>query len=160
MIKLGVNSVLFRDYDFATAVKYIAECVYDGVEISAIKGMCEHLDLDRYESPVDQIKEWAEQYGLELLAMEEAALDEERLQRAYEAAAALGIPVINVGPGGKSDVEEDFERQLDRLERMAEKARDYGVVLCAKAHVGQSIYNTPKPAELICCMARSVVGVL
>ena len=143
MIKLGANSVLFSGFDLETAMQHIAWAGYEGVELAAIKGMCEHLDLDHFESQVDQIKELAEKYGLELLAMEEAALDEERLRRAYEAAAALGIPVINVGPGGKSDVEEDFGRQLDLLERMAEKARDYGVVLCAKAHVGQSIYNTP-----------------
>jgi sugar phosphate isomerase/epimerase len=43
MIKLGVNSVLFGGFDFATAAKYIKLAGYDGVEISAIQGMCEHL---------------------------------------------------------------------------------------------------------------------
>ena len=113
MIKLGANSVLFGGYDLETAMKYIAQAGYDGIELSAIKGMCEHLELDNYQGQVVQILELSEQYGLELLAMEEAALDEERLLKAYEAAAALGIPVINVGPGGKSGVEEDFERQVD-----------------------------------------------
>ena len=47
MIKLGVNSVLFSNSDFATAAKYIKLAGYDGVELSAIKGMCEHLALDR-----------------------------------------------------------------------------------------------------------------
>ena len=49
MIKLGVNSVLFGGFDFATACKHIALAGYDGIEISAIKGMCEHLDLDRWQ---------------------------------------------------------------------------------------------------------------
>ena len=74
--------------------------------------------------------------------MEEAGLDEDRLTLAFEAAAEIGIPVVNVGPGGKSDVEEDFRRQTDLISRMAEKAEDYGVTLCCKAHVGGSIYNT------------------
>ena len=61
---------------------------YDGVELSAIKGMCEHLELDRYQEQVTQIREWSEQYGLELLAMEVASLDPERLENAFAAAAA------------------------------------------------------------------------
>jgi sugar phosphate isomerase/epimerase len=143
MIKLGANSVLFAGYDLETAMKYIAAAGYDGVELSAIKGMCEHLELDRFEEQVSQIREWSEQYGLELLGMEVAALDPERLEKAFAAAAALGMPVVNVGPGGKSGVEEDFQRQVALLGEMAARAADQGVVLCAKAHVGQAIFDTP-----------------
>lgn len=152
MIKLGANSVLFAGFDLETALRHIHRAGYDGVELSAIKGMCEHLDLDNWKAQANQIKELAEKYELELLAMEEAALDEERLMLAFEAGAEIGIPVINVGPGGKSDVEEDFERQVVLLAKMADKAHEHGVVLCAKAHVGQSIYNTPttvKAMEMI-----------
>ncbi|NLO83426.1 MAG: sugar phosphate isomerase/epimerase [Clostridiales bacterium] len=143
MIKLGVNSVLFCDYDFETAVKHIALAGYDGVEISAIKGMCEHLELDRWKEQANELKKIVSDYGLEFLSMEEAALDEERLIKAFEAAAEMGIPVINVGPGGKSDVEEEFQRSIDMLAKMSEKAEQFGVTLCVKAHVGGAIYNTP-----------------
>jgi sugar phosphate isomerase/epimerase len=143
MIKLGVNSVLFSSVSFADAAKYIALAGYDGVEISAIKGMCEHLELDRWREQAGDLKQIVADCGLEWLSMEEAGLDEERLALAFEAAAEIGIPVVNVGPGGKSDVEEDFQRQTDLLEKMAEKAAEYGVTLCCKAHVGGCIYNTP-----------------
>ncbi|MGQ9628822.1 MAG: sugar phosphate isomerase/epimerase family protein [bacterium] len=143
MIKLGVNSVLFGGFDFATAAKYIAIAGYDGLEISAIKGMCEHLQLDRWREQANDLKQIVADNGLRFLSMEEAALDEDRLIKAFEAAAEIGIPIVNVGPGGKSDVEEDFERQTDLLAKMAERAESYGVTLCAKAHVGQAIYNTP-----------------
>jgi sugar phosphate isomerase/epimerase len=43
MIKLGVNSVLFKAFPFSEAAKAIKKAGYDGVEISAIQGMCEHL---------------------------------------------------------------------------------------------------------------------
>ena len=75
--------------------------------------------------------------------MEEAALDEERLEKAFAAGAEIGIPVINVGPGGKADVEEDFDRQVALLAKMADRAHAHGVTMCVKAHVGNSIYNTP-----------------
>ena len=41
-MKLGANSVLFQSFDFPTACRHMALAGYDGVEISAIKGMCEH----------------------------------------------------------------------------------------------------------------------
>ena len=143
MIKLGANSVLFAGYDLETAMRNIAQAGYDGIELAAIRGMCEHLELDNYQAQVAQIRELSEEHGLELLAMEEAALDEERLLKAYEAAATLGIPVVNVGPGGKSGVEEDFERQVALLGKMADRAAEFGVRLCVKAHVGQCIDDTP-----------------
>ena len=143
MIKLGANSVLFAGFDLETALKHIVWAGYDGVELSAIKGMCEHLELDNWQAQVNQIKELSEQYNLELLSMEEAALDEERLEKAFAAGAEIGIPVINVGPGGKADVEGDIETQAALLAKLADRAHDHGVTLCVKAHVGNCIYNTP-----------------
>jgi len=143
MIKLGVNSVLFGGFDFATAAKHIKTAGYDGVEFSAIQGMCEHLELDRWREQAGELKQIAADNGLEFLSMEEAGLDEARLMKAFEAGAEIGIPVVNVGPGGKSNVEEDFLRQTDLLAKMAQKAEPFGVTLCCKAHVGGSIYNTP-----------------
>ncbi len=143
MIKLGVNSVLFGGHDLATAMKHIAWAGYDGVELSAIKGMCEHLELDRWREQAEQIKSLAAEYKLALLSMEVASLEDDRLTKAFEAGQGIGVPIINVGPGGKSDVEEDFQRQTEQIAKMADKAAKYGVTLCCKAHVGGSIYNTP-----------------
>lgn len=143
MIRLGVNSVLFGGFDFATAAKHIKMAGYDGVEISAIKGMCEHLDLDNWKAQASELKQIVSDNDLEFLSTEVASLDEDRLTKAFEAGAEIGIPVINIGPGGKSDVEEDFVRQTDEIARMAAKAEQFGVTLCCKAHVNSCIYNTP-----------------
>lgn len=143
MIKLGVNSVLFRKHDFATAARQIRAIGYDGIEISAIKGMCEHLELDRWREQAAGIKQIAAELNLALLSMEVASLDPERLLPAFAASAALGVPVVNSGPGGKSGVEEDFRQSVDKINAMAEKAGEFGVTLCVKAHVGAAIYDTP-----------------
>jgi len=68
MIKLGVNSVLFSGFDFATAAKHIAMAGYDGVEVSAIRGMCEHLDLDRWREQAKELKQIVADNGLEFLS--------------------------------------------------------------------------------------------
>lgn len=143
MIQLGINSVLFKEYDFATAARHIQLCGYDGIEIAAIKGMCEHLELERWHEQAAEIRQITEELGLKLLSMEVASLDESRLKLAFEAARELGIPIVNVGPGGKSNVEEDLAASIEKLSRMAQLAGEYGVTMCVKAHVGQSVYNTP-----------------
>jgi sugar phosphate isomerase/epimerase len=143
MIRLGVNSVLFGGFDFATAARHIALAGYDGIEVSAIKGMCEHLALDRWKEQAAGIRSAAKDNGLALLSMEVASLDETRLLPAFQAAQEIGIPVVNIGPGGKSGNEEDFRRQTDLMARMAEEAARRGVVLCVKAHVGGCIDDTP-----------------
>ena len=143
MIKLGVNTVLFKGYSLREAAKAIKAAGFDGMEITAIKGMCEHLPLDDWKSVKGEIKAIAEQYQLELLAMEVASNDRDRLLKAFEAGAEIGIPVINVGPGGKSDVEEDVVASIENLAARAEDAAQFGVTLCCKAHVNAAIYNTP-----------------
>jgi len=159
MIKLGVNSVLFQGHDLATAMQHIAWAGYDGIELSAIKGMCEHLDLDNWQAQAESIKAQAAEHKLALLSMEVASLDDDRLTKAFEAGQGIGIPVVNVGPGGKSDVEEDFVRQSDLIARQADKAAGYGITLCCKAHVGGSIYNTPTTLRAMKAIASPAFGV-
>ncbi len=159
MIKLGVNSVLFVGHDLETAMKHIAWSGYDGIELSAIQGMCEHLNLDTWKSQVNEIQDLSQKYHLQLLSMEEAALDEDRLTKAFEAGQAIGIPVVNIGPGGKSGSDEDFEKQTDLIEKMARKAEGYGVSLCVKAHVGCCIDNTPATLRAMAKIKSSAFGI-
>src|SRR3982751_3703029 len=102
VMKLGVNSVLFGGHDMETAFKYTQLAGYDGIELSAIDGMSEHLVLSRWRELVPEIKRLSQEYGLELLAMEQPSQDPARMEQAFQAAAELGLPIINCGPGGKS----------------------------------------------------------
>lgn len=159
MIKLGVNTVLFAGYDLETALRHIALAGYESAELSAIRGMCEHLVLDDWRSQADSIRQLAEDHGLELTAMEVASLDEARLLKAFEAAAQLEIGVVNVGPGGKAGSDEDLARQIDLLAGLAAKAHDHGVALCVKAHVGQSIHDTPTTLKALAAIDSPGFGI-
>jgi sugar phosphate isomerase/epimerase len=141
-MKLGANSVLFGGYDMETAFRCIAMAGYDGIEVSAIEGMSQHLVLDRWQEIVPQVKRLSKDYGLELLAMEQPSQDPRRMETAFMAAAEAGIPIVNCGPGGKSGDEENLKRAIDSLGKLADMAGRYGVTLCVKAHVGAAIYNT------------------
>lgn len=142
-MQIGANSVLFGAFDLKVAFRYLAMAGYDGIELSAITGMSEHLVLARWQEIAPEIKRLQQEYGLALHAMEQPSQDPEIMETAFQAAVEMGIPIVNCGPGGKSDDEAETAKVIDSLGRLAERAEHYGVTLCVKAHVGASIYNTP-----------------
>jgi len=158
-MKLGANSVLFGGFDLRTAFEGIAMAGYDGIELSAIDGMSEHLVLDRWQSLAPEIKALAKTYGLELLAMEQPSQDPARMELAYQAAVEIGIPVINVGPGGKTGDEASLQASIDSIGRLAHMAEKYGVTLCVKAHVGAAIYNTATTLRLMEAVTSPAFGI-
>ncbi len=142
-MKLGANTVLFGGYDLATAFKYLAVAGYDGVELSAIDGMSEHLVPSLWREQAPGIKQLAQTYDLELLAIEQPDRDPARMEQTMQAAVELGIPVINCGPGGETGDEASLRETIDELGALTQMAERHGVILCVKAHVGRSVYNTP-----------------
>lgn len=158
-MKLGANSVLFGGYDMETAFRYMAMAGYDGIELSAIDGMSEHLVLDRWREIVPQIKPLSQTYGLELLAIEQPSQDIQRMEQAMQAAVELGVPVINCGPGGRSGDDASLQQSIDSLGNLANIAEKYGVTLCVKAHVGASIYNTPTTLQAMSAITSPAFGI-
>lgn len=158
-MKLGANTVLFGGYPLETAFRYLAMAGYDGVELSAIDGMSEHLVLDRWRELVPEIKRLSATYGLELLAIEQPSRDPVKMEKAMQAAVELGIPIINCGPGGKSGDEASFQQSMEELAALAQMAERYGVTLCVKAHVGQAVYNTPTTLRMMEAISSPALGV-
>ncbi len=158
-MKLGANSVLFGGYDLETAFKYLAKSGYDGIELSAIDSMSEHLVLSRWRDLVPTIKSLAQTYGLELLAMEQPSQVTTVMEQAFQAAAELGIPVVNCGPGGKSGDDASLQMSIDTLGSLANLAEKYGVTLCVKAHVGAAIYNTPTTLKVMQAITSPAFGI-
>lgn len=148
-MKLGVNSVLFGGFDLETAFKYTAACGYDAIEMSAIDGMSNHLVIDKWRECAPQIKELSKKYNLPVSAMEQPSQDPQKMEHAFQAAVEIGIPIINCGPGGKSNDESTWPQVLESLGKLVQRAEHYGVTLCVKAHVNQYIYNTPTSLKLL-----------
>ena len=157
-MKLGVNSVLFGGHDMEAAFKYTKMAGYDGIEISAIGGMSEHLVIDRWRQCAPRIKELSARYELELLAMEQPSRDAEVMEQAMQAAVAIGIPIINCGPGGKAGDEDSFQQTVESLGKLSERAEHYGLTLCVKAHVGAAIHDTPTSLRAMEAIASPAFG--
>lgn len=158
-MKLGANSVLFGGHDMETAFKCIAMAGYDGIEVSAIVGMSEHLVLDNWQDIAPKVKSLAKEYDLELLSMEQSRQDAELMEKAMQAAVETGIPIINCGPGGKTDDPSTFQQSVDTIGNLVTMAEKYGVTLCVKAHVGAAIYNTPTTLKLMDAIGSDAFGI-
>ncbi len=140
-MQLGANSVLFGGYDMETAFKYLALSGYDGIELSAIDGMSEHLVLDRWQELAAEIKRLSADYGLALLAMEQPSQDLARMERAFQAAAEIGIPLVNCGPGGTTGDDASLQQSIDSLGTLADLAgtlRGQGVQSPALLVIGEA----------------------
>ena len=158
-MKLGANSVLFGGHSIEDAFRCIAMAGYDGIELSAIDGMSEHLVLDQWEELVPEIRDLSDKYALELLAMEQPLRDPDVMDRACRAASVLGIPVVNCGPGGTSDDANSLKQSIDSLSEMAKIGEEHGVTICVKAHVGASIYNTPTTLRVMEAIESPAFGI-
>jgi sugar phosphate isomerase/epimerase len=158
-MKLGANSVLFGGYGMEAAFKYLAMAGYDGIEISAIEGMGERLDLDNWREAAPKVRQWSADYGLALLAMEQPSQDPARMEAALQAANEIGIPIVNCGPGGKTGDEASLQESIDSLGRLADLAERYGVTLCVKAHVGASIHNTATTLRAMAAITSRAFGI-
>jgi sugar phosphate isomerase/epimerase len=158
-MKLGANTVLFGGHSMETAFKYLAMAGYDGVEVSAIDGMSEHLVLSRWREIAPEVKRLSKEHGLELLAIEQPSQDPTVMEQAMQAAVEIGIPIINCGPGGKTGDEASLQASIDSLGKLAEMAERYGVTLCVKAHVGASIVDTPTTLEAMKAITSPAFGI-
>ena len=56
-MKLGANSVLFGGFHLETAFASVAMAGYDGIELSAIDSMSEHLELDCWQRIAPEISQ-------------------------------------------------------------------------------------------------------
>ena len=158
-MKLGANSVLFGGFSMKVAFEHLALAGYDGVELSAIEGMSEHLVLDRWKELIPEIKELSTVYQLELLAIEQPSQDPVRMEKAFQAAVELGIPIVNCGPGGKTGDEASFHQTVDSLGKLSTMAEKFGIILCVKAHVGACIYNTPTTLKIMEAVTSPAFGI-
>ena len=157
-MKLGANSVLFGAFTMEEAFKHIKMAGYDGIEVSAIDGMSEHLVLAKWRECVPEVKRLAREYDLELLAMEQNRQNPEIMEAAMQAAVEAGIPIINTGPAEENGAAKSLQQDIDSLGALSERAEKFGITLCVKAHVGKAIHNTPTSLRILEAITSPAFG--
>lgn len=133
---LAGHTNTYHAYSLEEALAGIAEAGFRHVELSAVPGWTEHVDLD---GDPDQLQRALEAYGLtavSLSAHSDLTTDEGLAHgvKAVRFASDFGIPIVNTAIGGHAGKEEDERAFLDRVGELADAAERAGVVVALEIH--------------------------
>jgi sugar phosphate isomerase/epimerase len=150
-----MNTVLFAGSDLRTALQHVAWAGYRYVELAAIQGMCEHVQIGE---DANAVKTLLAEFELQVTAMEAATTDRERLKGLFVTAREIGIPIVNIGSGGKTGDEDSTKAAIELVRDLARLAADSGVKLAVKPHVGQAIHDAATGLRLMNEVTEAALG--
>jgi sugar phosphate isomerase/epimerase len=126
----------YHTYSFEEALAGIAEAGYRGVELSAVPGWTEHVDLD---GPKDDVRGRLDHYGLEAVSLSSHSdlTTADGLAHGIKGvnwAAEFGLPIVNTAIGGHWSENEDESAFMGNIEALADAAKAAGVVVALEIH--------------------------
>jgi sugar phosphate isomerase/epimerase len=160
-MKIGCNTVAFRNFSLDFALDKIVSAGYEWVEVEANMSWCPHANPSQ-DDPI-KFKEKIASYGFkgvsgigchrELITLEEGAED---IAQALEWCHAAGVPVVSTGEGRKPadmSVKEALKILQGRLLKLEEVARKNQVYIALEDH--GSISLTPEGLPKILSLVDS-----
>jgi len=126
----------YHTYGFDEALAGIAEAGFKHVELSAVPGWTEHVDLD--DDPAE-VRRRVAGYGLEAISLSGHSdlTTRDGLEhgiRAVRWAAAYGLPIVNTAVGGHQSANENEAAFLANVAELADAAEDASVVVALEIH--------------------------
>lgn len=133
---LAGHTNTYHTYGFEEALAGITDAGYRYVELSAVPGWTEHVDLDRLPADVRRV---VEGYGLETVSLSGHSdlTTREGLDHGIKAirwAADYGIPIMNTAVGGHQSADENEAAFLGNVGELADAAEQAGVVVALEIH--------------------------
>src|ERR687888_127839 len=126
----------YHTYGFDEALAGIAAAGFRHVELSAVPGWTEHVDLDA--EPAD-VRRRVEGFGLQAVSLS-AHSDLTTREgvahgvKAVEWAAGYGIPIVNTAVGGHQSADENEAAFLANVGELADAAAAAGIVVALEIH--------------------------
>jgi L-ribulose-5-phosphate 3-epimerase len=156
---LAGHTNTYHTYSLEEALQGIAEAGYRHVELSAVPGWTEHVDLNGSEELRRQLSD----FGLSPVSLSAHSdlTTREGLEHGVKAvrwAADFGIPIVNTAIGGHASQEEDESAFLGNIEELADAAEEAGVVIALEIH-GDIMASGGKTLPLLEKIGRESVRV-
>ena len=126
----------YHTYGHDEALAGIAAAGYRYVELSAVPGWTEHVDL---ATPPDETRRKLDGYGLEAVSLSghsdlTTADGLAHGIKAVQWAAEYGLPIVNTAVGGHQSADENETAFLANIGAMADAADAAGVVVALEIH--------------------------
>src|SRR5918997_114168 len=136
MTPLAGHTGSYYSYGFEEALAGLAEAGYRGVELAAVPGATEHVDV--HGDPAE-VRARLEHHGLAAASISGHSdlTTPEGLEHGLAVVAwaeRFGLPVVNTAIGGPGHIEESEERFLRNIGRLADAAQAAGIVLALEIH--------------------------
>jgi L-ribulose-5-phosphate 3-epimerase len=133
---LAGHTNTYHTYSFDEALGGIAEAGYRHVELSAVPGWTEHVDLD---SDPGDVRRKLDGYGLSPVSLSAHSdlTTRDGLEHGIKGvrwAAQFGIPVVNTAVGGHQSADENEAAFLSNVGELADAAEDADVVVALEIH--------------------------
>jgi sugar phosphate isomerase/epimerase len=150
----------YHTYSFEEALAGIAEAGYKGVELSAVPGWTDHVDLD---APADEVRAKLAHHGLTAVSLSGHSdlTTRDGLAHGIKAvrwAASFGLPIVNTAIGGHWSEDEDESAFMGNIEELADAAKAAGVVVALEIH-GDIMASGAKTAPLMERIGREEIRV-
>jgi L-ribulose-5-phosphate 3-epimerase len=136
MSVLAGHTGSYYSYAFDDALAGLAEAGYRAVELSAVPGAIEHVDV--HGDPAE-VRARLEHFGLDAVSISghsdlTTAAGLEHGLAVVRWAERFGVPIVNTAIGGHAHVEESAEAFLANIGPLADAAQAAGLVLALEIH--------------------------
>jgi sugar phosphate isomerase/epimerase len=126
----------YHTYGFDEALAGIAGAGYKGVELSAVPGWTEHVDVDGDPA---EVRKKLDGYGLTAVSLSGHSdlTTREGLEhgiKAVEWAGRYGLTIVNTAVGGHQSADENESAFLGNIGELADAAEAVGVVVALEIH--------------------------
>ena len=150
----------YHSYSHDEALQGIAEAGYSAVELSAVPGWTEHVDLDADQG---ELRRQLEGYGLDPVSLSAHSdlTTAEGLAHGIKAvrwAAEYGIPIVNTAVGGHQSADENEAAFLSNIGAMADEAEQAGIAIGLEIH-GDIMASGAVTLPLLEKIGRDSVGI-
>jgi sugar phosphate isomerase/epimerase len=126
----------YHTYSFDEALEGIAAAGYKGVELSAVPGWTDHVDLD---APAEPVRRKLESHGLTAVSLSGHSdlTTKDGLAHGIKAvnwAAGYGLTIVNTAIGGHWSEDENEGAFMENIGALADAAKAAGVVVALEIH--------------------------
>jgi L-ribulose-5-phosphate 3-epimerase len=133
---LAGHTNTYHTYGFEEALDGIAGAGFRYVELTAVPGWTEHVNLDTKPA---EVRKFVEDKGLEAVSLSGHSdlTTHEGLEHGIKAvrwAAEYGVPIMNTAVGGHQSADENEAAFLSNIAELADAAETEGIVVALEIH--------------------------
>jgi L-ribulose-5-phosphate 3-epimerase len=156
---LAGHTNTYHTYGLDEALRGIAAAGFSNVELTAVPGWTEHVELNGS----DELRRKLGEHGLTAVSLSGHSdlTTREGLEhgiRAVRWAAAFGIPIVNTAVGGHASKEESEQAFLANVRELADAAEEAGMIVALEIH-GDIMASGRKTLPLLEKIGRESVKV-